>query len=32
MECWHCNEDLIWGGDQDDQDEDGPEDIPSYLS
>ena len=32
MECWHCNEDLIWGGDQDDEKEDGTERIITNLS
>ena len=32
MECWHCNEDLIWGGDLDDDREDGTELIVTNLS
>jgi len=23
MKCWHCNYDLIWGGDENIEDEDG---------
>ena len=22
MKCWHCNEELIWGGDHDSEEED----------
>tara|TARA_R110000765_G_scaffold350992_1_gene440974 strand:+ start:858 stop:1070 length:213 start_codon:yes stop_codon:yes gene_type:complete len=32
MNCWHCETELIWGGDQDEQDDDGNELIVSNLS
>ena len=32
MKCWHCNTELIWGGDHDDEDEDGNEMIVTNLS
>ena len=33
MKCWHCNEDLIWGGDNDYEDYDMEgEGIVSNLS
>ena len=32
MKCWHCKTELIWGGDHDDEDEDGNEMIVTNLS
>ena len=32
MKCWHCNTELIWGGDHDDEDEEGNEMIVTNLS
>lgn len=32
MNCWHCEEKLIWGGDHDYEEEDGREGIVSNLS
>ena len=31
MNCWHCNEELIWGGDEDTEDND-DYDMVSNLS
>ncbi len=25
MDCWHCNNELIWGGDHDTDDDDDPD-------
>ena len=32
MNCWHCNTELICGGDHEDEDEDGNEIIATNLS
>ena len=32
MKCWHCNTELIWGGDHDDEDGEGNEMIVTNLS
>jgi hypothetical protein len=32
MNCWHCDAELIWGGDHDYEEEDGREGIVSNLS
>ena len=32
MNCWHCNEELIWGGDCDISEEDENYDIATNLS
>jgi formate dehydrogenase maturation protein FdhE len=33
MKCWHCNEELIWGGDHDIEEEDNEEySVVSNLS
>ena len=32
MNCWHCNEELIWGGDHDTKDDEGQEYIETNLS
>ena len=31
MNCWHCNEELIWGGDHDTEDDEWEFDIVSNL-
>jgi len=32
MKCWHCNTELSWGGDHNDEDGDGREMIVTNLS
>tara|TARA_R110001592_G_scaffold2277_2_gene13815 strand:+ start:388 stop:552 length:165 start_codon:yes stop_codon:yes gene_type:complete len=32
MKCWHCNNELIWGGDHDIEDEDDEYSVVSNLS
>tara|TARA_R100001443_G_scaffold62825_1_gene72747 strand:+ start:480 stop:653 length:174 start_codon:yes stop_codon:yes gene_type:complete len=32
MNCWHCNHELIWGGDHDVQEEDEDYEIVTNLS
>ena len=32
MNCWHCKHELIWGGDHDQEDDDGESFIESNLS
>ena len=32
MKCWHCNTELIWGGDHDIEDEDDTYSIVTNLS
>lgn len=32
MNCWHCKHELIWGGDHDQEDDDGKSFIESNLS
>jgi|TARA_R110002051_G_scaffold65603_1_gene118837 hypothetical protein len=32
MKCWHCNENLIWGGDHDVEDDEGNKMIETNLS
>ena len=32
MKCWHCNNELIWGGDHDIDEEDGDYIIETNLS
>lgn len=32
MKCWHCDKELIWGGDHDEEDDEGNELIVTNLS
>jgi|TARA_R110000796_G_scaffold34456_3_gene89008 hypothetical protein len=32
MNCWHCSNELIWGGDNDVEDDEGNEVIETNLS
>jgi DNA-directed RNA polymerase subunit RPC12/RpoP len=32
MKCWHCNSELIWGGDHDVEDDEGNKLIETNLS